>query len=40
MKPAIKRVIVFILFIGIALGAYFLATGITDSIYAYRSPLK
>ncbi|MAT44165.1 MAG: hypothetical protein CL609_17675 [Anaerolineaceae bacterium] len=40
MKPAIKRVIVFILFIGITLGAYFLATGITDSIYAYRSPLK
>ncbi len=40
MKPTIKGVIVLALFIGIALGAYFLATGITDSIYAYRSPLK
>ncbi len=40
MRPAFKGMIVFALFIGIALGAYFLATGITDSIYAYRSPLK
>ncbi len=29
-----------VVFLGLAVGAYFWATGLIDSIYAYRSPLK
>lgn len=39
MKASIVRALVFVLFVSIAVGAYFLALGITDSIYQFRSPL-
>jgi len=44
MEETLKRIPAFIagivVFIALAAGSYFWATGLIDSIYAYRSPLK
>ena len=40
MKPWLKVVLLVLLMLALAAGSYFWATGMIDSNYAYRSPLK